>query len=67
MIPAELTTLCHDYAAECWRFARRQDNAGDKLALIDMAQAWVILADCVNESLLTPHEALDSRRPANEC
>jgi hypothetical protein len=62
MTPAELAARYHGYAAQCWLFAQQQDNAGDKLALIDMAQAWVALADYVekNESLFALYDAPDS-------
>jgi hypothetical protein len=50
MTPAELTARCQHYAAECWFFAQSQDNAGDRLTLIDMAQTWLALADCVGKN-----------------
>jgi hypothetical protein len=54
MTSAQLAERCYDYAARCWLFARQQDNADDKLALIEMAQTWLALADRVEgkESLL---------------
>lgn len=43
--PAQLAARYWGYAAQCLIVAQRQDNAGDKLALINMAQAWVNLAE----------------------
>jgi hypothetical protein len=43
--PAQLAARYWGYAAQCLVVAQRQDSAGDKLALIDMAQAWVNLAE----------------------
>jgi hypothetical protein len=43
--PAQLAARYWGYAAQCLVVAQRQDNAGDKLALINMAQAWVNLAE----------------------
>jgi hypothetical protein len=65
MIPAELATLCHDYAARCWLFAQRQENASDKLALIEMAQAWVALADWLSEPAFPPDQVSDANRRRN--
>jgi hypothetical protein len=62
MTPAKLTARCHDYAAQCWLFARQQKNATDKLALIDMAQTWLALADYVKKNLLALNEAPNSRQ-----
>lgn len=43
--PAQLAARYWGYAAQCLIVAQRQDDAGDKLALINMAQAWVNLAE----------------------
>jgi hypothetical protein len=43
--PAQLAARYWGYAAQCIIVAQRQDNARDKLALIDMAEAWVTLAE----------------------
>jgi hypothetical protein len=69
MTPAELAVRYRGYAAQCCIVAQRQDNAGDKLALVNMAQAWVALAEHMekNESLFALYEALDSDRPEEEC
>jgi hypothetical protein len=63
MTPTELVACCWDYAAECWFFAQRQDNAGYRLALIDMAQSWLALADRVekNKTQFAPYRAPDSK------
>lgn len=45
MTPAEIAARYREYAAKCLIVAKKQENAGEKLALIDMAQAWVSLAD----------------------
>jgi hypothetical protein len=57
MTPAELAARYRDYAAQCWRFAQQQDSEDDKRALIDMAHAWLALADCANDP--------DSKWPGN--
>jgi hypothetical protein len=59
--PAQLAARYWGYAAQCLVVAQRQDSAGDKLALIGMAQAWVNLAEQTerNESA----EAYDSTAP----
>lgn len=43
--PAQLAAHCRGYAAQCLVVAQHQHNAGDRLALINMAQAWAALAD----------------------
>jgi hypothetical protein len=48
--PAQLAARYWGYAAQCLVVAQRQDNAGDKLALINMAQAWVALAEQTEKS-----------------
>ncbi len=45
IMPAQLAARYWGYAAQCIIVAQRQDDAGDKLALIDMAKAWVTLAE----------------------
>lgn len=44
MSPIQLAVHYRGYAAQCFMMARRMDGAGDKMALITMAQAWVNLA-----------------------
>jgi hypothetical protein len=43
--PAQLAARYRGYAAQCLVVAQRQDNCSDKLTLIKMAQAWVVLAE----------------------
>jgi hypothetical protein len=57
MTPAELVARCHDYAAQCWVFARKQENARDRLVLIDMAKTWLALAN-----RMEGHESLPALR-----
>jgi hypothetical protein len=62
---AQLAARYWGYAAQCLVVAQRQDNAGDKLALINMAQAWVNLAEQTdrNEPALLACETPAPRRP----
>jgi hypothetical protein len=48
----------HSCAAGCWLCAKQKHNAKDKLALIELASSWLLLADWVesNEPLFTPFE-----------
>jgi hypothetical protein len=48
-MPSDLATKYRGYAAKCLVIARRQDNQGDKLTLIDIAQAWAELAEKIDE------------------
>jgi hypothetical protein len=43
--PAQLAARYWGYAAQCLTVARRQDKAADRLALVNMAQAWATLAE----------------------
>jgi hypothetical protein len=45
------------YAAQCLIVAQRQDAVGDKLALINMAQAWVTLAEQTERAEQTEKDA----------
>jgi hypothetical protein len=56
---AQLAARYWGYAAQCLIVAQRQDSAGDKLALVDMAQAWVALAEQTetDESRSAAHDA----------
>jgi hypothetical protein len=45
MTPAELAARYRDYAAKCLLLAQKQENATEKLALLDMAQAWIALVE----------------------
>jgi hypothetical protein len=59
MTPAELAVRYRGYAIRCLLFAKQQDNAGDRLILVDMAQAWAALADYAekNEPVFALFEA----------
>lgn len=56
--PAQLAAHCRGYAAQCLVVAQHQHNAGDRLTLINMAQAWAALADQIinNEALFAIYE-----------
>jgi hypothetical protein len=54
--PAKLAERYWDCAAQCLVIAQRQENACDKRALTDMAQAWIALAEQAQR------EALDHDR-----
>jgi len=56
--PAQLAAHFRGYAAQCLVVAQHQRRAGDRLALIDMAQAWAALAEQAekNEALLAAYE-----------
>jgi hypothetical protein len=43
--PAQLAARYRGYAAQCLVVAQRQETISDKLTLIKMAQAWVVLAE----------------------
>ena len=45
MTHAEVAARYRDYAAQCLAVAKHQKNERDRLALVDMAQAWLMLAD----------------------
>ncbi len=63
--PAQLAARYWGYAAQCLIVAQRQDDAGDKLALINMAQAWVNLAEQTekNTPALSAYETPAPRTP----
>jgi hypothetical protein len=63
MASAELVARYYGYAARCWLFAKQQDDAGHKLALINLAQTWLALADYVekNESPFALYETPPSK------
>jgi hypothetical protein len=44
MLPTELARTFYEYAARCIVISTRLLSASDRLALIDMAQAWRALA-----------------------
>jgi len=64
MTPSELAARYREYAAQCMLLAENQENANEKLALIDMTQAWIALAELAekNESLFVAHETPNSKR-----
>lgn len=43
--PAQLAARYRGYAAQCLIVAQRQESCSDKLTLIKMAEAWVVLAE----------------------
>jgi hypothetical protein len=59
---AQLAARYWGYAAQCLMLAQRQDSAGDKLALINMAQAWVSLAE-QSEKDTSPFAAYETPAP----
>lgn len=62
MTPAELAARYRGYAGKCLLLAQQQDEAKEKLLLLDMAQAWTSLAELAekNGSLFVVYET-----PAN--
>lgn len=60
-MPAQLAAHFRGYAAQCLVVAQHQHRAGDRLTLINMAQAWVALADQTekNASLFAMYEIPD--------
>jgi hypothetical protein len=58
MGPSEMATRYREYAAKCIAVAQGLQGEAEKLALLDMAQAWRALADQAlrNESLQTAYE-----------
>lgn len=59
--PAQLAARYWGYAAQCLIVAQRQDDASDKIALINMAEAWVALAEQAQR------EALERERKEGAC
>jgi hypothetical protein len=58
MTPAELAVLYRDYAAKCLLASQTQTTTAERMALLDMAQAWIALAKQAekNESLAVIYE-----------
>jgi hypothetical protein len=54
MTPAEIAARYREYAAKCLIVARKQENANERLALVDMAQAWIALADQAEKNQAFP-------------
>lgn len=50
MRSAEFAERYRGFAAECWSLAQQQNSDIDRLALIELAQSWLDLADCVEKS-----------------
>jgi hypothetical protein len=57
-MPAELAARYRGYGAACLLLARGEEKADQKLVLIDMAQAWIVLAEQAEkyESLFMAYE-----------
>jgi hypothetical protein len=47
MSPIELASTYRLYAAHCVEIAREVSQPGSKVALLNMAQAWLALADLI--------------------
>jgi hypothetical protein len=45
MTAAQLATRYRGYAAQCVIIAQRQADANEKLTLLDMAHAWIAIAE----------------------
>lgn len=58
---AQLAERYWGYATQCLIIAQRQDNAGDKLTLMKMAETWVALAE------RTHREAMDRELTGDVC
>lgn len=58
MTPAEFAARYRAFAAKCVTVAQGLQDTSEKLALIDMAQAWIALADQAerNEKLAVVYE-----------
>jgi hypothetical protein len=50
MSSAEQAARYRGYAAECFIIAQQLENAAERLRLIDMAQAWMELAEQVEKN-----------------
>jgi hypothetical protein len=64
MAPAELAALYRDYAAQCVVVARSLEGEAEKLSLLDMAQAWLALAQQAEKSgsLVVVYETPDQHQ-----
>jgi adenosyl cobinamide kinase/adenosyl cobinamide phosphate guanylyltransferase len=54
MTPADIAALYREYAAKCLIVAQRLENSAERVALVDMAQAWVALADQAEKNQALP-------------
>lgn len=61
--PAELAARYWGYAAQCLVFAQRQDQATEKLALINMAKDWVTLAVWIEHQAAEGEAQVAAREP----
>jgi hypothetical protein len=57
--PAQLAAHYRGYATQCLIMAQRLDSAGDRLALLDMAQAWIDLAEQAEHETPDPEDPED--------
>jgi hypothetical protein len=62
MSPAELAARYREYAAKCLTVSHTLTGATERLALLDMAQAWIALAKQAekNERLAVVYETPDA-------
>lgn len=58
MTPADLAARYREYAGNCVALAQGMESAKEKLVFLDMAQAWMALAEQAerNEALLLVYE-----------
>jgi len=66
MGPADIAARYREYASKCVALAHTMADAAEKLALIDMAQCWIDLAEqaAKNEHLAVVYETPDPAQPA---
>jgi hypothetical protein len=50
MLPAELAAQYLAHAAECFLIAQKLENAVERLSLVNMAHAWMVLAEQAEEN-----------------
>jgi hypothetical protein len=63
MTPAQLAARYWGYAAQCLVFAQRQDQAAEKLTLINMAKDWVTLAVWIEHQAAEAETQVAAREP----
>jgi hypothetical protein len=63
MSPADLAARYRQRAGKCFTISQKMEDAGERLELIDMAQAWLALAEQAerNGQLFTVHETPEQR------
>ncbi len=54
MSPADIAARYREYAAKCLIFAKTQDDPNQRLALVDMARAWIALAEQAEKNQAFP-------------